>query len=881
MMKQKNIVGRLQMRLLGSLYLFSMLMVFACPVLAERWKVHPAMDNAPVRIVDTERYTFFQVFQKLYSTTTSTYNEPVTAALLYDKKDPDAGIVPLKERFSLNGGTIRTMEYSPDGKFLAILYMDGGLDILQDSGNVIYNDALKKCYKPGWSTANSMTINDNKIWVATPGGYLAVDALTGQTLALSDLQQEIKWIAGCGDRIIAFTSDRMYEAAGKSFPRAFSDFRELSIPSSPNNPKVLMPRKDGSFVYLADRKASGNYSLNIAYLSDGKWKHRDIADLQIPLVAGNSIISHPFEMNFVRNKEGWLLFTGGDIRYIKDVCGPESADIVVTKPTVRKDNPEAGRALSIAGSWDGSECWTYLDRGRFSEGKESEGRFIIEDAHAVRPNLPAVSQATHLAYSAGYGTLAINYGYCWNFDLLSRTLPPLLSAYKNGEWSLPNPAYNVPRSAEGDSDLASLYRNNFARFPVSNPTGITIDPVNPDYVWLGSSFSGMASLSLSDPKADPIHLGSPADPLVSYPGFKAIFEDVTVWRGYTPTSAPSFDGDGNLWVAYHYIDGAIPGDTPGRLYYWPRENRKRVLESRNVAEIEGIGFIKIPCTVQMNAMIKCLATTHPDKKNIVFMYLTPSLRYIARLNHKGTLDDQTDDEIDLIYSVEDQNGGRWAVDYCHSMVEEPSTGLVWLGDEGSLLCFDPASEVKDGVIKGKVLDVEYEGVKGNPLSFINCNGITFDDSGRLWFTTGGTGVWGISPDRKRVVAHYTTSNSRLPHDTAYGIVWNPDSRSLMISTQEGLVELWPDDSAGVVSSHVSVSPREVAPDFTGPVSLRGASPAETVEILDLSGKQVAMVRADASGNATWNLTDSKGRKVNNGFYILKGSFGSEEIVVMQ
>lgn len=851
------------------------------PVYAERWKLHPAMDNAPVRIVDTERYTFFQVFQKLYSTTTATYNEPVTAALLYDKNDPDSGIVPLGERFALNGGTIVTMEYSPEGKFLAILYADGGLDILHDSGNVIHNDALKKCYKPGWSSVNSMTICDNMIWLATPGGYAAVDASKGETSALSDLGQNIKWIAGCGERIIAFTADRMYEAPAKKFPRDFSEFKELSIPSAPDNPRMLMPRNDGAFIYLADRKASGNYSLNLACLTDGKWKHHDICDLQVPEVPSNSVISHPFEMNFIRNKGGWLFFTGGDLQQIRMESAPESADIVTVMPTVRKDNPDAARSVGIAGSWDGTTCWTYLDRGRFAKGEAVGGKFLIDDSNAVRPNLPAVSQATHLAYTPGHGTLAINYGCSWNFMALLSNLPPLLSAYKDGVWSLPNPAYNVPRSAEGDSGLATLYRNNFNRFPVGNPTGVTVDPLNADYVWLGSSFSGLGALNLSDPKGDPIHLGSPADPLVSYPGFKAVFEDVTGWRGYTPVSAPSFDGEGNMWVAYHYVDGAVPGDSPARLYYWPRDNRKKVLDSRNVSDIEGIGFIKIPCVEQINAAVKCLATTHPDKRNIVFMYLTPFPRYLARVNHKGTLDNGSDDNIDLIYYVEDQHGSRWPVSYCYSIVEEPSTGMVWLGEESSVLCFDPASEVNDGVIKGHVLDVEYDGVQGNPISFIGCHGITFDDSGRVWLTTGGTGVWGISPDRKRVEAHYTASNSALPHDTAYGIVWNPDSRSLMISTHEGLVELWPDASSGFSSSHVSVSPREVGPGYNGPVSVRATSPSETIEIIDRDGRQVTIIKTDGSGNAFWNLTDSEGRKVGNGFYILKGSFGSEEIVVMQ
>ena len=846
---------------------------------AQRWKYHPAIDNNPVRIIDTERYTFFQVLQKWYSRTATTYDTPVATILLYDKTTPSTGIIPAAERFGLTGGSVRACDYSQKGKFLAVLYAEGDMDIVSDSGGVINATALKDCYKPGWSSVNSMTVSGTELWIATPGGYAVVDGTTGRTSVIVDLHEDIKWIARCGDRIIAFTADRMFETPGRSFPRKFSEFKEIVIPSAPGNPKMLMPRKDGAFLYLANPKASGNYSLNLARLADGQWTHRALRDLQVPAVSAEAVITHPFEKNFVRNKYGWMFFTGSDICQIYMDADPASGEIVTVTPAVVKDNGEQARSLTVAGSWDGRSCWTYQDRGRFSKGEAVEGRFLIDDANSLRPNLPAVSHATHIVYAKGYGTLAINYGCSWNFMSLINNLPPLLSAYKDGKWSLPNPAYNMPASAQADPGLATLYRNNLFRFPVSNPTGITVDPVNPDYVWLGSSFSGIAALNLAKPGSDPIHLGSPVDPLASYPGFKAIFENVTGWSGYTPASAPSFDADGNLWTAYHYVDGAVSGDTPARLYYWPRENREKVLKSGDVSQIQGIGFMKIPCDEQINAAVKCLATTHPEKRNMVFMYITPYPRYLARLNHNGTLDDQSDDKIDLIYSVEDQHGALWPIDYCHSIVEESSTGLIWIGEEHTLLCFDPASEVKNGVIKGMVPDVEYDGVKGNPFSFVNCSGITFDDSRRLWCTTGGLGIWCISADRKRVEAHYTASNSGLPHDTAYGIAWNPETRSLMISTNEGLVELWSELPSDFNVSHVAVYPNEVTPDFTGPVTVRGAEPGERITVETTEGAGIAQITAGSDGIARWNLTGRDNRDVKNGFYILKGSFGNLQIAV--
>lgn len=879
-MKHYHISGSFGRHILRIFTFLSLILYSAVELNAERWKTHPAVDNSPVRIVDTERYTFFQMLQKPYSTTLSTYNVPIAAALVYDKENPDRGIFPMKDSFDLHGGAVRIMEYSAEEGFLALLYMDGGLDIVTDAGDVIYNEALKKCSLPGWSVVNSMTVSGSEIWIATSGGYVAVDAKRGETLALANLGEDIRWIARCGEKIIAFTYERFYEASTSRFPRDFSEFRSFWVPTSPGHPCMLMPRKDGSFIYLADLRNAGNHTLNIAIPSEGGWRYRELTSLHVPETSSNGMISNPFDKNFIRNKNGWVFFTTSDLWQLKSDGSPDAEDILTVRHTVRKEDPNVARVLGPTGSWDGTGCWTYLDRGRFSPGELSGNVYLIDDAQSIRPNLPAVSHATHLDYSPEFGTLALNYGYSSNFIAIISNLPPLLSAYKDGEWNLPNPAYCKPRSAEENPELNRLYTNNYNHFPVYNPTGFTLDPINPDYAWLGSTFGGMAALNLRDPKKDPIHLGSPADPLAAYPGFKAILEDVTGWKGYAPLSAPSFDGDGNLWTASHYIDGVKEGDSPARLYYWSKANREKVLASGNVEDISGLGFIKIPCSAQINATVKCLATTHPEGRNLVFMYVTPYPRYLARLNHNGTLENQSDDKIDIIYHIEDQFGARWDIDYCFFMKEDVSTGRIWIGDRGGIISIDPTSEVKDGVIKGEVLDVGYDGTHGNPFSFIDSNGMTIDDSGRFWITTTNAGIWCLSADKKRIEAHYTTSNSLLPHDTAYGIAWNPDTKSLMISTQEGLVELWPDAALNLNGYPLSVSPREIMPDYAGAVFVRRAHPSEKIDIIDIAGVKIANIEADPSGNAVWNLTDSSGERVKTGFYTIKSTSGAADIVVL-
>ncbi|MDE5807338.1 MAG: SMP-30/gluconolactonase/LRE family protein, partial [Muribaculaceae bacterium] len=845
--------------------------------------LHPAFDSSPIRIVDTERFTFVQAFQKNYIPNTDTYNTPVTAALVLDKRDRASGMRPLGEVFSLNGGSVRTCEYSPENKLFVILYMDGGIDIVTESGDTRHNDTLKETAIPDWQWINSMTLYGSEIWVATSGGYMVVDAKTGRTAFLANLGQEVKWISRCGDRIIAFNGNNMFECDGSRFPANFNDFKGLSISGSPACPKMLMPRADGSFLYLGDKVSSGNYSLNIA-AHDGKgWRHRFISDLQVP-EAGTIAISHPFEMNFVRNRDGWLLFTDTDMRQIHEDASFDGADLVTAVPVVRKDSPESPRRINVLGSWDGSSGLTYFDRGQFAPGELSEGRFMIDDAAAERPNLPAAAHAPYIAYAPGYGTLAVNYGYSWTFPVFMSNQPPLLSVYSGGEWTLPAPVYCKPRSAEENADLNSIYVANAYRFPLPSPVGVISDPVNPDYAWMGSDFGGLAAMNLRDPKSDPIHLGTIDDPLSGYPGFKVAFPNSPSWKGYAPAMCPSFDSDGNLWTIYHFKDGILTsGESPMLLYCWPRANREKVLASGDVSQMEDMICYKIPSDKQINATTKCMATRHPDNRNLIFMFYTNQPRYLIRLNHGGTLNDASDDKMDRIKAIEDQNGGLWNINVCNYLLEEPSTGLVWVAEDTTVFGFDPNGEVTNGVIKGVVLDVSDLDYQGNPLSFNDCQALAFDDSGRLWITTIGNGIWGISADKKRVEAHYTKENSRLPDDVCYGIAWNPDSRSLMISTREGLAEVWPDAprSGGDKASEIAVWPREVKVDYTGPVIISGLLSGISVSVCDKDGKEVARLQSDGAGRAFWTLTDSAGKKVKSGFYKLKGIFGEVEIAVMR
>ncbi|MDE6717760.1 MAG: hypothetical protein K2J70_06175 [Muribaculaceae bacterium] len=880
-MKLNNNITRSLMTTLRRLPLaMAAILALAGGMKAESMKLHPAFDSAPVRIIDTEKRTYFHLFQKSHNSGLDTYKVPVAAPFIYLKDEPSRGIFPLSDLYALHGATVTAAEYSPEGGFLALLYSDGALDIIGDSGETKHNNVLLDSDRPGWAKINSMTLCGTQIWLATAGGYMVVDGLNGETLKRVSLGADVERAARCGSRTVIQSDGVLYDGGSREYPASLADLTPIPDGDAPGNPQIFLPCAGTSFIYIGDKLATGTYSLNAAIFSDGKWVRKHIKDLWLPEIGTDVMLMNTFEQNLVRNKEGWLLFTGGAVNQLSNSVRPDSPDFIRTLGTA--DTTGKAHQISLMGSWDMTGGWTYCDRGRFSPATLGDGCFLIDDSKAVRPSAPAVAHSTHLAYSPEYGTIGVSYGTSFLLNTMLQRLPPLLSTYKNGVWSLPGTEYNVPRSIAENPELFEIFSHNREIYPMANPVGMSLEPTDGRYIWLGSPFGGMAAMNLSDPGSEPLHFSAPSDPFSSFPNFKEIFRSSTRWGGYALCSTPVFDSDATLWTVHTDYDDQKEGNPAISLMYWPAAERRKVIASHDAGKASGIGTIKIPLTGNGTPNMKCYAFTHPSNRNKILLF-TPEGgdKNFIRLNHNGTLADTSDDKVERFCFIEDQFGGRWDVRFCYALAEDPANGVLWLADFYTLFELDLSAEIKDGVIKGRVLDLTEGDYLGNPLCRIPTQGVCLDDAGRVWVTTEGSGVWGISADRKRVVAHYTTANSSLPTDIGYGLVWNPESRSLMVSTDEGYVEIWPDIDGAEGATSLSVVPREISPDWNGALTVRGVTLDAEVTVSGSDGALIASLKAGADGSAVWNLQGKDGRRVKSGIYTVRSGRNKAEVAIMR
>ena len=531
----------------------------------EGWRHFPGFDNEPIRIIDTERYTYFLVAQKTYNTTYWSFTDPHLTLLRYDSATPEAGILPLSDFVKLNGTNVRWAEYSPEGKFLTVVYSDGGVDFVGDNGEVKHNAELKDRHVPGWIHTRSLTQSGTEAWITTDAGYIAIEGTTGNKIAEVTTGTAARQAVRSGSRTFLLKEGKLMVAAGN--PRDIADFREIKSDDLSGEVLWLLPMGDGACGLLSSQSGTTALAVSVIKPEGEGWHVRGVRSLGIPQVgvAGQtgeySMVAHQLERNCIRNRDGYLIYIWTDLCQFDITHGPDAENLfryVSVSPSV-----------SVAGSWDLSKAWTYRDRGRFIQGEAKWNSIKFGDeSEAVRPMVPAVGHASKIAYAPGYGLAAVNYGLSTYWTNNGVIAPALVSLYDGERWTYPSGAYTRPEVTEKDEAMKSLYEKNRSRFPVPDPTGVVADPEYGDYMWISSTFGGLAAINLRKPDAAPFHFSHPKDPLAGFPGFRVVHPTYS-WANFSAFTLPSFDGEGTYWTNNGVIAPALVSLYDGERWTYP------------------------------------------------------------------------------------------------------------------------------------------------------------------------------------------------------------------------------------------------------------------------------------------------------------------------
>lgn len=794
------------------------------------WRLHPSFDNDPERIIATPFGAYFFGLAQPWRPNFIENAERQGFLYRYDRNSDEFEF--LSSAGPLTENLVSTVEYNPRGKYLVVVYTSSNIDLIRDDGEVVNIPGLKDASISSSRLVNDITFDydNDRVYLATDFGYAVLNADRGEVERSFVINEPVASVARIGNNTVMIKDECLYVADNDRPKYSMDDFTKvLDVPGAVE----LLPVSGSKCALKYTGEDGKTY---YSFISPSSWTLSDITYSNRP------------EVEFA--PEGFIIGSGAQFIYVKE---GGVAD------TVTRQEADFN---TLGSTRDMREFW--YARGR--EGVYTK-KFNPQDnpkwsmtRGASMPDASSAYRSTAMIWHPDYGMLVSNHGIDLLFGCFNLKIPVLLSALDGGRWVRHGLPYVNP------SQASVLY----------NPNGLVVDPDNPDHIYFGSIFNGILRMNLADP-SDVLHMTSPYDPSSNLPGYVEMGPGNPWWTEHFKFSAPRFDNAGNLWSGYFDSQASVEEKNPQvQLWVWPSADRKA---SRDAASFRPWKKITIK-GINPSQMDIVYPLRHSSSENIVLYAPNEFGSPILVIDHKGTLDNQSDDVMVQIKNPSNQDGTTFELERVGCFYEDPDTGLVWVGTSTGLFTFDPAKIFQN---PSSVTNIKVSREDGTDLADYLFNGshvtdIISDPQGRKWFALNGGGVVATSADGKRVLLELTSKNSLLPSDVVYALAWNPDNNSLMIATSSGLAEYFPSGRQADTSDGPAVRayPNPVRSDYFGYVTIDGLPDNALVKIVDTHGNLVKEFDLASGGEVKWDVTNLSHKRVKTGVYYILSSAGPSD-----
>ena len=146
--------------------------------------------------------------------------------------------------------------------------------------------------------------------------------------------------------------------------------------------------------------------------------------------------------------------------------------------------------------------------------------------------------------------------------------------------------------------------------------------------------------------------------------------------------------------------------------------------------------------------------------------------------------------------------------------------------------------------------------------------IKVNGANQKWFSTLGSGVFLMSADGGKEIAHYTSENSPLFSNEVLGLAINEKTGEVFFGTDKGLVSFRGSATEGSVDfSKLQVFPNPVTSNYNGVIGISGLVSNSSVKITDIAGTLVYTTSSNG-GQATWGGKNLNGEKCSTGVYLI-------------
>ncbi len=403
--------------------------------------------------------------------------------------------------------------------------------------------------------------------------------------------------------------------------------------------------------------------------------------------------------------------------------------------------------------------------------------------------------------------------------------------------------------------IENIVPTEFTKANKNNPSGnnfydnyrLVEDPLDAESYYLGSYWDGVYKIKNGKQ-------------INKYDWTNSTIKMLGTWSCNIPDLA--FDKNNNLWVL-NFVKAGFDA-----LHFISAENLAK--ETTEITDWVSINLGDFIGDKDGKIMI-C------NKSNMIFLTDGSYNSKLVAYDTKGTYDNPSDDEYLVWESFIDQDGKTFSPIYISSLCEDEN-GRIWIGTKYGVIEITNASNAMNTsmtINRIKVPRNDGTQLADYLLDNLQVTSISVDNSNRKWISTSTSGVYLVSESGDEIIEHFTTENSQLPSNRVYSVLSDPNSNSVFIGTDLGLVEYSSTSSPSQDDySNVYAYPNPVRPEYTGWITIKGLMENSLVKIADAAGNVFYTTQSEG-GMVTWDGCNANGQRVKTGVYYVFASQGQE------
>ena len=235
-------------------------------------------------------------------------------------------------------------------------------------------------------------------------------------------------------------------------------------------------------------------------------------------------------------------------------------------------------------------------------------------------------------------------------------------------------------------------------------------------------------------------------------------------------------------------------------------------------------------------------------------------------NENGTFGDVLDDKERHLSTF--VGGGNLPYFKGNDIVKDLE-GKIWIAtDKGVSVIHDPNSVWDEDPTAVDAVCPIFEGQCLMSDMVVSC--ITVDSENRKWIGTSENGVYLFNPEGTELIYHFTTENSDLLSDKIIHMDIDHLTGEVYIGTDQGVTGYTENHERVQKNSkvvHAYPSPFYV--NSGTPLTVRWLTEDAQAEIRDISGRIIAVLNANETGEVHWDGSTWGGAYVQSGYYIVR------------